>query len=152
MLTPIGPVPTAIKEFDTFAFMLGFDRPTFIKFLNPTKTFFISGQFFQKWALGLDSDVISTGMGRTGDDNKMSVATFLINTEYWDAKIKPEMLVAQDFFGSNGFFKAKLMYEPNYLIGFTLGYLAMWGTNYNSGIFGPARANDEIYASVRIKF
>ncbi|MFN8640647.1 MAG: DUF1302 family protein [Candidatus Binatia bacterium] len=38
--------PLAYTNKDVWAGMLGFDRPTWIKFLNPRTTWFITGQFF----------------------------------------------------------------------------------------------------------
>jgi hypothetical protein len=37
--------------------MLGFDRPTWIKFLNPLTTWFITGQFFWSYVNGQHSDL-----------------------------------------------------------------------------------------------
>ena len=45
-------IPLGFTKRDVWAGMLGFDRPTWIKFLNPRATWFISGQFFWSYVNG----------------------------------------------------------------------------------------------------
>jgi hypothetical protein len=45
-------VPLGETKRDIWAGMLGFDRPTWIKFLNPRTTWFITGQFFWSYVNG----------------------------------------------------------------------------------------------------
>ena len=142
-----------LVESDSFSYMLGFDRPTMIPFLNRLKSFFISGQIFQKFILDVDDENgIATGVGKDGDGDMNFIATLLINTEYWDAKIKPEMLAVHDFEGDNGFFKPQISYQPTYDWDITLGYIMVWGDNYNSGTFGPVRDTDEVFLKIAYKF
>ncbi len=52
-------------EKDTLSLMIGFDRPTWIPFLNPVMTFFITGQFFYKKILDYndrDGDLVESGI------------------------------------------------------------------------------------------
>jgi hypothetical protein len=44
--------PLGFTKRDIWAGMLGFDRPTWIKFLNPRTTWFITGQFFWSYVNG----------------------------------------------------------------------------------------------------
>jgi hypothetical protein len=52
LLAPIGETKR-----DIWAGMLGFDRPTWIKFLNPRTTWFITGQFFWSYVNGTWRDL-----------------------------------------------------------------------------------------------
>jgi hypothetical protein len=45
-------IPLGFTKRDVWAGMLGFDRPTWIKFLNPRSTWFITGQFFWSYVNG----------------------------------------------------------------------------------------------------
>jgi hypothetical protein len=45
-------IPLGFTKRDIWAGMVGFDRPTWIKFLNPRTTWFITGQFFWSYVNG----------------------------------------------------------------------------------------------------
>lgn len=49
--------PLGYTNRDVWAGMLGFDRPTWIKWLNPRTTWFITGQFFWSYINGQHSDL-----------------------------------------------------------------------------------------------
>ncbi|MBX3028004.1 hypothetical protein KF840_24210 [bacterium] len=49
--------PLGYTNRDVWAGMVGFDRPTWIKFLNPRTTWFITGQFFWSYVNGQHSDL-----------------------------------------------------------------------------------------------
>jgi hypothetical protein len=53
----VGCAPIGYTTRDVWAGMLGFDRPTWIKFLNRRNTFFITGQFFWSYVAGNASDL-----------------------------------------------------------------------------------------------
>ena len=151
--SPTNPVAVDYEERDTFAFMLGFDRNTWLKFLNPDKTFFISGQWFQKFALGGSThDEFTTGFGDDGLGRTQTVFSLLINTEYVDATIKPEVLAVHSLTEECGFVDYHVAWEPTYTLRFTLGALNIWGNSQNAGIWGPIQKNDQIYFKVRWSF
>lgn len=58
-------VPLGYTTRDIWAGMLGFDRPTWIKFLNPRTTWFLTGQFFWSYINGghsaLRGSILSAG-------------------------------------------------------------------------------------------
>ena len=60
-----GTAPLGFTKRDVWAGMLGFDRPTWIRFLNPRATWFLSGQFFWNYTTGgqIDSLVGNAGAG-----------------------------------------------------------------------------------------
>lgn len=57
--------PLGFTKRDVWAGMVGFDRPTWIKFLNPRTTWFITGQFFWSYVAGtaskLRGSIVSAG-------------------------------------------------------------------------------------------
>lgn len=136
-----------IIEKDTFAFMLGFDRPTMWTFLN-RKSFFISGQWFHKDILNYDSDIVSVDMSQ---DRSQDIVTLLVNTSFYHDYITPQILVVEDFSG-NGFFQPSIKYAPGDLWEATLAANLIWGSAPDDGYFGGASKNDEIYLRLKLKF
>lgn len=137
-----------IEEKNTISWMLGFDRPTMIRILNPTRTFFISGQWFHGRVLDYEQDIRSVEM----DDNRYwNVVSLLVNTDYWHDYLRPQILYVYDFSG-NGFFNPTFTYTPNDRWSVTVGSILLFGHNNNDGLWGPMRRNDEISLRVRIKF
>jgi hypothetical protein len=63
--TAQGFSPLGFEKRDVWTGMLGFDRPTWIKFLNPRATWFLSGQFFWNYTTGghVDQLVGNSGAG-----------------------------------------------------------------------------------------
>ena len=51
----VGCAPIGFTKRDVWAGMLGFDRPTWIKFLNPRATWLLTGQFFWSYVNGTHS-------------------------------------------------------------------------------------------------
>ena len=136
---------------DTFAFMLGFDRPTMINMLNPTKSFFISGQFFYKHIFNSDPDIVTTDMDRR---KNQYIITLLVNTNYWNDKITPQMVWGHDFSGKsgNGFVQPSIKYAPSDWWDVTLAANFIYGVKNTDGYFGAVRKSDEVYLRLRFKF
>lgn len=141
------------EESDFFHIMLGFDYNAWCKPLNRTKTFFISGQFYQKYILDIDTGKYYTYLGDDDADDYQAIASLMINTEYYEGKIKPQVLGVSFITEESGFFDANIVYQPVYELSFTLGYLNIWGNTNRAGLyFGPIKDNDEIYAKVKWSF
>ena len=137
---------------DVFACMLGFDRPTFIKPLNSTRTFFISGQVFQKWIFDADDSKLTTGLGQEGRDDYQCLGTLIINTEYWDGKIVPEIAAVYDFTASCGLLMPTFKYMPTYDISIILGGAWLWAGKETADDIGPFEKDDEVFLHVRYSF
>ena len=45
---------TGLKEHDVITMSVSVDRPTFINFLNPNRSFFMNFQFFMQYIFGYD--------------------------------------------------------------------------------------------------
>ncbi len=155
--TPLGPVSAdKYGESDTFALMLGFDHNAMIPFLNRTKSFFFSGQWFNKWALSVnDNDPYKwrTFLGNDDTGTWQTVGSLLINTEYYEGKIKPEVLGVHFFDSGSGFFDGHITYQPTFTLSFTAGILKIWGNDDQAGLyFGPMKRNDQLYLQAKWSF
>lgn len=141
----------AVQNLDTFSYMIGFDHTAINRFLNPTSSFFISGQFFQTYIMR-NEETISTGFGKDGNSNHQALATLLINTAYWFDKIKPQIVYVQSLQWNTGLLNPEISYQPAYEWSFTLGYSYLWGKTYNEAPFSAFKDNDELYVKVTYKF
>jgi hypothetical protein len=74
-----------VDEGDVMRFSLGFDRPTFIPFLNKDRTFFLSLQIFDTWYWDHEGDK-NTGMFV---DEHNWITTFFFIGNYMRDKVKP---------------------------------------------------------------
>jgi Protein of unknown function (DUF1302) len=63
----LGSSPLGFTKRDVWAGMIGFDRPTWIRWLNSKATWFVSGQFFWNYTTGGHIDQL-VGNGSAGDD------------------------------------------------------------------------------------
>jgi len=142
---------TKYTEKDVFAYMIGFDRPTFISALNRDKTFFISGQLYQKFIINA-ADGMKTGLGREGYSKQQTMVTLLINTEYFDGRITPELLGAYDFSAKAGLTRATLTYSPTYRASIVLGGIWLYARENTASMVGPFQRDDEIFLHLKYTF
>jgi hypothetical protein len=88
--------PELFSESDVLRWVIGIDRPTFIRFLNPNRSFLFSLQLFGQHLL--DHELITTPAGKAGmpdwDDNIF--ATLLIQGGYFSDRLTPTLLTAYD--------------------------------------------------------
>lgn len=141
-----------VYEKNTFSFMLGFDRPTMIPFINRNRSVFISGQMFQKHIFDFhDKYMQDPSPGGTVRDRNQYVFTLLMSTGYrWDT-INPQLLMAYNLAGE-GFVNPQCeIWLGNYWrIG--IGYHAMMARSPNKPYFGAFRDNDQVYTWVKYQF
>ena len=81
--------PNWVDTSDVVRFSLGLDRPTFIRFLNKNRTFFLSAQIFDTWYLDHE------GGGTDGffvDDHN------LLYTFFWQTQYRRDTIVPSGFF------------------------------------------------------
>lgn len=76
--------------------VVGWDRPTWIKFLNPNRTFILSAQIFGQHLL--DHELIKTQFGDAGmpDWEHNFIGTFLIQGNYMNDRLTPQFIMAYD--------------------------------------------------------
>jgi hypothetical protein len=145
---------------DTVTYMLGFDRPTWIPFLNETNTFFITGQFVHKFILDYDDEVagkddeilLSTVMGKDGTSDHQTLVSLKVDTKYIDDTIKPDVLVVWDINGQDGYVRPSLRWEPTYDWRIEAGALYFWADGFSAGPFGPVKNDDQIYGVIEWRF
>ncbi|MCP5198547.1 MAG: hypothetical protein H6977_00955 [Gammaproteobacteria bacterium] len=77
--------PDWVDKSDVMRFSLGFDRPTFIPFLNKDRTFFLSLQIFDTWYWDHEGDKNS---GYFVDEHNW-ITTFFFLGNYMRDKLKP---------------------------------------------------------------
>lgn len=143
---------------DVYAFMLGFDRPTWLPWPRTT-TWFLSGQWFQKWALTdyrerniLTGQTTPVASLDTTNDNSQTMFTFTAQTFFGQGnKYSPTFLFMYDPSG-NGAFWPSFTYNPNEWFWFQVGYQLMMSHNTRDGYMGLFRDNDQAYIQVRFSF
>jgi hypothetical protein len=83
-----------IKQKNQWRGMLGFDRQVFVPFLNPHKSFFVSGQYFFFWTPDAEAaKLIDSTYNDQGIHEKVQVLTLKVNTGYLMEKLVPDILV-----------------------------------------------------------
>jgi len=88
--------PGLFSRSNVLRWVVGWDRPTFIRFLNPRRAFLISGQLFGQHLL--DHEEIVTPAGKAGmpDWENNILATLLIQGGYFNDRLVPQILGAYD--------------------------------------------------------
>jgi hypothetical protein len=165
--SPAG-VPTMLfktTDKDQVRYMLGFDWPLNLTWLNPQKSTFVSGQLFH----------IYTPDVTTGDKAMIQLApynwryprnqfyyTFLIRTEYKNEEIVPSVLYAQDCHTRAAWVKAKVYFRIGDYWRPELGYVWIGnnqnihsnhgapGKNWQS--FGLFEDRDFVYLRIQFQF
>lgn len=144
---------TEYETSDTFSIMVGFDKNVMIPALNRTKSFYLSGQWFNKWILDLESDKYLTFLGDNDAETWQTIGSLLINTEYYEGKIIPQLLGVHFFTSDSGFFDGNITYKPTFTFSVTAGILKIWGNDNQAGLyFGPVKRNDQLYLKVKWSF
>jgi hypothetical protein len=141
-----------VYERNTFSFMLGFDRPTMIPFLNPNRSIFISGQVFQKHIFGFHENYMQDpSPGGTVTDPGSYVFTMLLSTGYrWDT-ILPQLLMAYNLAGEGMINpQCEFWLGNNWRLG--IGYHMLQSRNTKTAYFGTMRDNDQVYTWLKYQF
>jgi hypothetical protein len=143
-----GPVPQVVKK-DTFAYMIGFDRESFLGWPKG-RTVNISGQMFQQFIIDSDDSIFFPFMDEPTEPQTMF--TLILNTFVgFGNQWMPQILVGYDVEGA-GVFYPSLKYTPTDNLSMSLNYTMYWGDDDGGGYFNPFENNDEIWLQVRLKF
>lgn len=88
--------PELFSESNVIRWVVGWDRPTWIRFLNPDRTFILSAQIFGQHIL--DHDLFKTTFGEVGmpDWKDNFIGTFLIQGNYMNDRLTPQFIMAYD--------------------------------------------------------
>jgi hypothetical protein len=84
-----------LTKVDTYNLTVSVDRPTFINFLNPNRTFFINSQWFFQWVEGYRDSFPSNGPLNV-------LATLRVETGYHRDRLNPGITLVYDFMSASG--------------------------------------------------
>jgi len=141
--------PDGIVRRNQLQYMLGFDRPTWIKALNDFQTFFISGQFFHFYT-SRGSNLISGPYQQPYDRNFYAVS-LLINTGYDQNRIVPEILTVYDITNTGWYMKPRITFQYGDHWREEIGGLIFQGDK-SEFPFGVMDKKDEIYFMIKYQF
>jgi hypothetical protein len=141
-----------VYERNTFSFMLGFDRPTMIPFINPNRSVFFSAQMFQKHIFDFhDNYMQDPSPGGNMTDPNSYVFTLLVGTGYRWETIQPQLLMSYGLAGEGMVNpQCEFWLGDNWRIG--VGYHAMMSRNTKTAYFGTMRDNDQVYTWLKYQF
>jgi len=132
--------PDLYSDSDVFRGVIGFDRPTFIPWLNKDRAFLISAQVFYQRLLDYKSyNVNSIGIpvpdgphfGKIGfqdwEDNIL--LTLLIQGNYFNDRLTPQIITAYDTEARAGAIAPSIEYKPDNNWVFKLGLNLKWASH-----------------------
>ena len=97
VMGPMGPVDiNKIDDTDFFRYMIAFDWPIRIKWINPQKNVFISPQFFHFYTFNHHSGDRSPNMMSERVPQNWYFFTFKVSTEYLNERVLPSVLYVMD--------------------------------------------------------
>jgi hypothetical protein len=105
---------------DTYNVTVSIDRPTFINFLNPNRTFFINTQWFFQYVDGYRESFPTSGPFNV-------LAVLLVDTGYFDDRLQPRWSLVYDFRSNSGAFIPQVSYR------FTAEFSATFGAAFFVG-------------------
>ncbi|MBI2800289.1 MAG: DUF1302 domain-containing protein [Gammaproteobacteria bacterium] len=88
--------PQLFSKSRVIRWVVGWDRPTWIKFLNPNRTFILSAQIFGQHLL--DHELVKLAHSAAGmpDWENNFIGTFLIQGNYMNDRLTPQLIMAYD--------------------------------------------------------
>ena len=110
----------AVSQVQDFNLTISVDRPTFINFLNPNRTFFFNSQWFFRYTTNWNS-----GMGHAGPWNVL--ATFAVLAGYFQDRLLPQFITIYDFQSQSGGFLPSVQYRFTENFSATMGFLSFYG-------------------------
>ncbi|HME73789.1 MAG TPA: hypothetical protein VKM54_28585, partial [Myxococcota bacterium] len=155
---------------DRFALTISIDRPTFVNFLNQSRTFFFNMQWFLQYLSSYQGGYPS-GFQENGPFT--ALGTFTIQTGYFQDRLQPALTLVYDVDSASGgvIFETAFRFTSNFSL--TLGmngfygqpqswsrYLGVgavgesnqtWTTEKFDGL-NPVRERDELFARLRYTF
>ncbi|MET0004721.1 MAG: DUF1302 family protein [Candidatus Thiodiazotropha sp.] len=125
--------PRLFSESDVVRWVVGIDRPTFIPFLNERRAFLISAQLFGQHLLDHRTSMSNNiGLPTTNevgfvDWENNYIATLLIQGNYMNDRLTPQLLTAWDFKAGSGVAGPSLTYKPSNNWVITAGFNIKFG-------------------------
>jgi hypothetical protein len=128
--------PDLVQEADVFNLTISLDRPTFVNFLNPNRTFFLNTQIFFRYVPEHDASFDTNGP-------LTALATFTVASGYFQDRLQPVFTFVYDFDSGSGGVLSQLTYRYSEIFSITLGALGFWGQPQSNHIpFQPIALPD----------
>ncbi len=89
--------PELYSESDVFRYVVGWDRPTFIPFLNDRRAFLLSAQLFGQYLVDHERKKVNGIEAGIPDWELNHIGTFLIKGWYKNDRVSPQIIMAHDF-------------------------------------------------------
>jgi hypothetical protein len=109
-----------LQEADVLNLTVSIDRPTFIRFLNPDRTFFFNTQIFVRHIIDHDSSFDVNGP-------LSALGTFTILTGYYQDRLLPAFTWVHDLRSTSGGVLGQVTYRFSEAFSVTAGVLAFYG-------------------------
>ena len=109
-----------ISKVDTLNLTISVDRPTFINFLNPGRTFFINSQIFFQYITDYHKDFWSNGPLNV-------LATLTVFTGYFQDRLMFFHTIVYDVNSASGALLPSIAYRFNEAFSATVGVNVFWG-------------------------
>jgi len=149
-LALLAKYPNGMPQKDEVKYVIGLDRPTWIKFLNPHQTFFLSAQVFMTHVLNHEDGIADDGAPIKSKD---PVVTGVVNTQYLHGRLTPQVFAAYKIYGDGLIVGGSLDYQYSNHLGFKVGANSISGRpNSPYAGFGGFSDRDEFFARVRYSF
>jgi hypothetical protein len=158
--------PRLFRQSDTVRYLIGWDRNTFLRWLNPTRTFLFSGQAFFTHLIQHERQGSRKGMP---DPDVNVVFTLLIQGFYMSDRLNPRVIQAYDYRGDGYLIAPQIEFIWTDHIDFTASFNMFFGAEkkfdtllgfnseepfgrFREGVIGTFRDNDEFIFRARYRF
>jgi hypothetical protein len=118
---PGGNAARSLQEADVLNVTVSIDRPTFIRFLNPNRTFFLNTQIFLRYIAGHDPSFDVNGRPSA------ALGTFTVATGYYQERLLPAATSVHDVRSGSGPLVGQIGYGFSEAFSTTVGLLAFYG-------------------------
>jgi len=108
------------RSSDTLNLTISADRPTFINFLNSNRTFFFNTQWFFQYITDWEKGFVENGPWNV-------LATFSVQTGYWQDRLNPSLTVVYDFQSVSGAGIPELTYLYSSNFSISIGMAMFFG-------------------------
>jgi len=125
--------PDGTEKTDVFRWVLGWDRPTWIRFLNNRRTFLLTAQVFHTHIFDHDEETVENVLGDVsragfaGNDEDTFVFTFVALGFYMSDRLQPSAFATYDTAGQGGLVGANVTYLLSDNLDFTVGFNGFYG-------------------------
>jgi hypothetical protein len=130
--------------------MIGFDNKTWIRFLNPEQMMSFSGQLFHYYTFNHEP-TLAEGPYQQKLRAHWFAATLKINTEYYNGRIAPEVLIVKDISNRGWYIKPRVEFKFGDHWRPEIGALVFSGKKFTLP-FGVMDDKDEIYFRLKYQF